>query len=372
MIGINGRISIEKRARVNVGVGYAISANQVRHFFGVLASGRIVDHATLGATMTTSATGEVTVDAILDGTDAYRRGLRYGDRLVAFGGREIESVNAFKNVLGIFPKGWRVPMTFERDGARVETRVKLAGVHVDEALFEAVQGPVNPEAKAPEDPHAASESKIPEGLAEWYEERRGFANFRFNRLHQDRLLTPYADSSAATETWFITGKDVSGSPVEIAIGPDTAAWRSGNDVQLIDFEKEIADQRVPEGSNGLLVAVFLWQRLQVGEIKRTGEVIYEGTAPREGLVATHDLLSATAGAGRGEFWFDLSGGRLSHLEWAPDDRSDPCVIAFSDEREVDGRALPFRWTVKVGDQVVLDWVIDSYRRSSGTSEGGQP
>jgi len=33
LIGINGRGSFEKRGRVNVGVGYAISINQIKHFF---------------------------------------------------------------------------------------------------------------------------------------------------------------------------------------------------------------------------------------------------------------------------------------------------------------------------------------------------
>ena len=32
LIGINGRGSFEKRGRVNVGVGYAISINQIKHF----------------------------------------------------------------------------------------------------------------------------------------------------------------------------------------------------------------------------------------------------------------------------------------------------------------------------------------------------
>ena len=49
LIGINGRGSFEKRGRVNVGVGYAISINQIKNFLGRLKSGRIVDHATLGA-----------------------------------------------------------------------------------------------------------------------------------------------------------------------------------------------------------------------------------------------------------------------------------------------------------------------------------
>ncbi len=49
LIGINGRGSFEKRGRVNVGVGYAISINQIENFIGHLKAGRIVDHATLGA-----------------------------------------------------------------------------------------------------------------------------------------------------------------------------------------------------------------------------------------------------------------------------------------------------------------------------------
>ncbi len=65
LIGINGRGSFEKRGRVNVGVGYAISINQIKNFLGHLKSGRIVDHATLGARLATDGTGRVIVDDIL-------------------------------------------------------------------------------------------------------------------------------------------------------------------------------------------------------------------------------------------------------------------------------------------------------------------
>ena len=57
VIGINGRGSFEKRGRVNSGAGYAISINQIKHFLEHLKSGRIVDHATLGATVTTRTDG---------------------------------------------------------------------------------------------------------------------------------------------------------------------------------------------------------------------------------------------------------------------------------------------------------------------------
>src|SRR4029077_12415455 len=61
LIGINGRGSFEKRGRVNVGVGYAISINQIRYFLGHLKAGRLVDHATLGARVT-SDEARVAVD----------------------------------------------------------------------------------------------------------------------------------------------------------------------------------------------------------------------------------------------------------------------------------------------------------------------
>ena len=139
LIGINGRGSFEKRGRVNVGVGYAISINQIKHFMGFLRSGRILDHATLGATVSTDENGNVVVTNIAESSDAYRRGLRYGDQLLSFGGRNISTVNGFKNVLGIYPRGWRVPISFLHEGDRFDTFVRLTGVHSPEELLTRVQ-----------------------------------------------------------------------------------------------------------------------------------------------------------------------------------------------------------------------------------------
>src|SRR5438477_4976818 len=97
LIGINGRGSFEKRGRVNVGVGYAISINQIRNFLGHLKSGRAVDHATLGAIVRSDENRRVVVDDILDESDAYRGGLRHGDEVTSFGGRTISTVNGFQN-----------------------------------------------------------------------------------------------------------------------------------------------------------------------------------------------------------------------------------------------------------------------------------
>src|SRR5437660_7076908 len=89
LIGINGRGSFEKRGRVNSGVGYAISSNQIKNFMGHLRAGLDADHASLGAAVTGEVEDEAAskdegnaarllVNSILEDSDAYRRCLQPG------------------------------------------------------------------------------------------------------------------------------------------------------------------------------------------------------------------------------------------------------------------------------------------------------
>src|SRR6266478_9484039 len=77
LIGINGRGSFDKRGRVNSGVGYAISINQIKNFLGQLKAGLDTDHASLGALVTTqtdkAGLGRMTVTSMLDESDVARR-----------------------------------------------------------------------------------------------------------------------------------------------------------------------------------------------------------------------------------------------------------------------------------------------------------
>lgn len=383
VIGINGRISIEKRSRVNVGVGYAISSNQVRHFFGVLSSGRIVDHATLGATVETGRESRVIVDAILDNSEAFRRGLRYGDEVLEFGGRPIDTVNGFKNILGIFPKGWRVPLVYSNADGIVSTAVRLPGLHSREELISLVQGeargepeaePEEPQPEQEASPHAAAE--VPAEVAALYEARRGFANFHFNRLHQERLLAAYPTGARGARKLFVSLRDEEGGVVELALGPDTAAWRAGNEVDFINFEEELSNQLAPRGT-GFLLAAYHWQRLIAGELRRTGEVIFEGTAPDGSnpdapFEVTHDVLSATLESMESEFWFRLGSGELEAIELFMDDRLDACRIEFGQPADFDGQQLPTLWVVNRGGQEIGRWTVDSYRwEDAGAANDGE-
>ncbi|MCC7290733.1 MAG: trypsin-like peptidase domain-containing protein [Phycisphaerales bacterium] len=132
VIGINGRISINTRGRFNVGVGYAISANQIQRFIPGLRAGLLVRHGTLQATVIDRA-GAVVFDRLLEDAPAWDAGIRPGDRLLSFDGRRIESANHFASLLGTYPEGWRVTVEYERGELRkaVQTRLEPLPVKLE-------------------------------------------------------------------------------------------------------------------------------------------------------------------------------------------------------------------------------------------------
>ncbi len=301
LVGINGRCSFEKRGRVNVGVAYAISINQIKNFLGVLQSGRVVDHATLGALVDWDA-GRVVVAEILESSDAYRRGLRNDDEIISFGGRAISSPNEFKNVLGIFPKGWRAPLGYRRDGKRHDVLVRLAGVHGEEELLQKAGGhpPAQPMplpkpddkpkkpapgkgAKPPAEPPAKPAAKpkgkppagrpgrpelpLPEIVAKHFQEKHGFANYYFNALNQRRVWDAWnvaTKLAGADGAWTLSGPletggqfrfQLTGGGASLKLPSTEINWTAGD---------ELGTSLLPAHSGGLLPALYLWRRLATG------------------------------------------------------------------------------------------------------------
>jgi serine protease Do len=124
VIGINGRGSFEERGRVNVGLGYAISSNQVKHFLPELLATKIAQHGTLDAVFGNRSEGVVCYTMNIDAPIA-KAGLALGDRLIAFEGRPIASANDFLNVISTYPAGWPAEVTFEHEGVEKTVHVRL-------------------------------------------------------------------------------------------------------------------------------------------------------------------------------------------------------------------------------------------------------
>ncbi len=146
VVGINGRVSIEERGRVNVGVGYAISIDQIRRFLPALRAGMTTQHATAGFTVI-DRRDAVIVDQILDDSPAYRAGVRLGDELLGFDGSAIRSSNQFGSLLGTYPDRWPVTATFARtsggDRTEAERRFRLEAQPYPEDIANVPDGAPN-------------------------------------------------------------------------------------------------------------------------------------------------------------------------------------------------------------------------------------
>lgn len=147
LIGINGRVSIEERGRVNVGVGYAIAINQIKRFIPALRAGIPTQHATAGFTVS-DRDDRVIVDQILDDSPAYRAGLRLGDEILRFGGAAIRSQNHFTSLLGVYPGRWPIEVAYGRNREVRSIRFRL------EDLPFPKQAPSAPGAGGMPDPYA--------------------------------------------------------------------------------------------------------------------------------------------------------------------------------------------------------------------------
>jgi hypothetical protein len=392
LVGINGRASFEKRGRVNVGAAYAISINQIKNFLGTLHGGRIVDHATLGAQVGTDTDGRVVVTDILETSDAYRRGLRYDDEIISFGGRPISTPNGFKNVLGIFPKGWRVPLSYRREGKRHDILVRLAGLHSEEELLAKATGrpaaepmPLPKPGDGPKSaPHggkprgnqpaplprpaakplARRDVPLPEIVKKHFEDKRGYANYYFNALEQQRVWkawTAVMNPDAAKGAWTLSGRLPQGGEFRFQLTQDGASLKLPVGETKWTAEGQLGASLLPDHSGGLLPALYLWRRLATEGLGRFGQVNYYGTAPLAGHEGLVDVLAAAHRDVQCRFYFDPVEGHLLALEMFPDEDADPCEIYFSEYGKLANRFWPGRIEVRYGDELFAAFEVTEGR-----------
>ncbi|MFZ5830991.1 MAG: hypothetical protein ACOY3P_12935, partial [Planctomycetota bacterium] len=423
---------------------------------------------------------------ILEESDAYRRGLRIDDEMVTFAGRPITTPNAFKNVLGIYPKGWQVPLGFRRDGERYEILVRLRGMHGSEELIEKTEGtpkavpmPIpQPEPdKGPGDdskkpapkrlplpdmpklpgsdentaysatahvrsatadllsatdqpandrrrlvPGVSSSADadssgntanvvasdqpaedekgekgqkqpprskkgegkdrrievppgmrpsmpkppMPDTVKQVFEEKRGFANYHFNKQHQQRVWQAWlreCDLSDRLGTWEARGALVGGGTFEMTLDDDSVKLVMPTNTLTWSPGEKLSESLDPPQSGGMFLALYLWQRMNRLGIAGFGDVYYLGTCPLPGRAEPVDVLVATHKAIECRFYFDPSSGRMLAMEMYPEPEVDPAELFFHDYRETDGQLMPGRIEARYGNDVftmmgVEEWTLE--------------
>jgi S1-C subfamily serine protease len=394
LIGINGRGSFEKRGRVNVGVGYAISINQIKNFLGHLKSGRIIDHATLGAQVGTSDSGRVVVTNILEDSDAFRRGLRPDDEITSFAGRRIRSANGFKNMLGTLPKGWRVPLTFTREGESFDILVRLQGVHRKEELIDKTESggtppeeprrrqrepqpgeprpgepdgkkgdgkdqPDDGEKRRPRLPRLSrvfgEKDNVPEIVKKHYEKGEpGTINAFFNKSAQERLwkgANSLGDFASLSGPWVFSGAMADGRNFQLTIDSTGGKTELPTGDHEMKVAEGLADNPNPPGSGGMLSTLWLWRKYLVDGPKKFGKLEYIGAAPLPGRDGLFDLLVGTAEGVDCHFYFEPAGQIVAIELYSAGNEMDPCEIHFTSYREHEGRMIPAAMEVRFGDRL---------------------
>jgi len=384
LIGINGRCSFEKRGRINVGVGYAISSNQLRFFLSHLRAGRLLDHATLGARIASDSLGRPRVDELLEDSEAALRGLDIQDRILSFGNRPILKANDFKNALGIYPKGWIVPIEFAREsGNSREThtiRVRLDGVHSNAELREFLahafpddqkdpmknpdgkgEDPLKKDGQQPIPPMQTPEMEEMQKMAEVfaflnetppeieavYEKRDGFVNFYFNRLEMERIWKASAAAFTAdgefTFPAHLAGKNLAEQPIRIEFLEGKTLLKSESLDILWEHDGDFTRLPTPPESQYLLPGLTLWKELMQHGPEALGLTCFgesplpftDGNAQDEELF---DVLEGNIGGLDVRFFFTKSHQNqpveLRQLELDPMDGALPWEFRFENWRKM--------------------------------------
>ncbi len=408
LLGIVGRCSFEKRGRVNVGVGYAISINQAKNFLGYLRSGRIVDHATLGATVSTEPEGGVVVSNILESSDAYRRGLRYGAEILEIDGRVVQTANDLQNVMATLPNGWRVKMSYRSEGKTVETLVRTMGVHLEDELLKKMAGALPPPPPRPQKPDEGDKDadekdkdlkqdsepekaenpprqrgpggqrpgkpavKIPQQVKDQLAERKGFANYHFNLAEQndfiDALRSQYpagaqpAKTSANDEklAWLITGETdrTPAQPVRIQVAADKMSLQIGQETLEIGKRSEMYDVVTDGTVAGLLPALDAWRRMLDAGPQKFGESYYMGTMPLGGERPLRDVMVGIAGELEVRWLSHPKTGAVEAIEVFADRDEDPAELWLL--RDGDPKVMPNTLDLRYGIDSILKIKVKSW------------
>jgi len=231
--------------------------------------------------------------------------------------------------------------------------------------------------------------------AKFYEAKKGYANFHFNKLATADLVKSFqkhGDFTTLGGSWKVDGK------IELADrgGDVTLTWIADKDgaieVKLArgtieDAVKplgvkmsEKAELLLPQGSGGMLVALNQYRLLLTQLEKGFGsnsnatpgfvhgghEPFYpmpaDGKAPENytDIRVDCDVLRTKQAQFESKWYFSQKDGTLLGGEVTSFKEEDPCELYFSDYKDVGGRKLPHRIDVRTGDKRYAVLTVRTY------------
>ena len=124
VIGVNAQI--ESDSGGNDGVGFAIPSDAVKSVADTIIAGGKVQHAYLGVTISTAASGGgAQVSSVKAGTPAAKAGLKAGDIITALDGTAITTADDLTAKVSAHQTGDKVTLTIKRSSSTLKVAVTL-------------------------------------------------------------------------------------------------------------------------------------------------------------------------------------------------------------------------------------------------------
>ena len=346
MVGINGRVSLRGRGRVNIGVGYAISSNQIKLCLPELRAGLVVEHGTLNATVRSVDDFDwpggvrVTFDRLLAPGCAYDAGIMVGDALLEFEGVKIDGVNQFSRLIAVLPKGRRVSLKVARYEKETWSPLSFSVVLDGIPLLRGSQ------LKAKHVPHTYIEHEIDRT----FEAARAAIAPIETEERAGRLIVRGRDPVALTERY---------SPGTVALQFGTHS-RTATAKGGIDDGKPIGEERRRDMLERVeAVNDMVRQKAREGFAK----VVFTGGALVSGHTADRFEVETKAGDKR-VYFIELSTGRLLRVDLYARSWVRWISLLYSDWRLAGGLLRPYKTTIWDRDKRSLLQTIeyDSIRK----------
>ena len=217
VIGINGRGSFKERGRVNVGLGYAISSNQIKNFIPELLATKLVEHGTLDANFE-DRDGKVLCSNVYEDSNLYQQGIRPGDELLEFEGIKIKSANQFTNLICTLPEDWPAVIKLRKaDGQEKTVYTRLYGLPYKKPKPSAPRGDGKPT------PEEEEKRRRMQDMAKLLAAKPGTVRKKdINSSYAKKFLTSWVNKSSqferkAGQSWTILYDSSSGTNSEIKI-----------------------------------------------------------------------------------------------------------------------------------------------------------
>jgi putative serine protease PepD len=121
VIGVNSQVESSSNS-----IGFAVPSNTVRTVVDQLMAGKEVTHAYLGVQTTDASGGGARVASVQGGTPAADAGLRAGDVVRAFDGKEVADSAGLSSQVNRHKAGDEVDVVIRRAGEEKTLKVKLA------------------------------------------------------------------------------------------------------------------------------------------------------------------------------------------------------------------------------------------------------